>query len=214
MNGSLFLEKLVFVWVQILWWHIPTKTKLEYLLANRWHQWNCDSLISAAKVLYAPPPHHWYTLPPSLIPQSRLLFLSCGNLKFTSPLPLDLTCRVPIEDTCNLQFQALSKFWTLINRKENKNKKRSLKMLWKAAEDPAIGEGLKFNCQSRHLQLQSLFINGIFFLMMSAFISLQSGQFEGTELTSSVQSEREKCFGLDLSRLTTFWTEFSFLADI
>ena len=32
MNGSLFLEKLVFVWVyfQILWRHIPTKTKLEY----------------------------------------------------------------------------------------------------------------------------------------------------------------------------------------
>ena len=32
MNGSLFLEKLVFVWVyfQIPWWHIPTKTKLEY----------------------------------------------------------------------------------------------------------------------------------------------------------------------------------------
>ena len=32
MNGLLFLEKLVFVWVyfQILWWHIPTKTKLEY----------------------------------------------------------------------------------------------------------------------------------------------------------------------------------------
>ena len=30
MNGSFFLEKLVFVWVfcQILWWHIPTKTKL------------------------------------------------------------------------------------------------------------------------------------------------------------------------------------------
>ena len=32
MNGSLFLEKLVFVWVyfHILWRHIPTKTKLEY----------------------------------------------------------------------------------------------------------------------------------------------------------------------------------------
>ena len=32
MNGSLFLEKLVFVWVyfQISWWHVPTKTKLEY----------------------------------------------------------------------------------------------------------------------------------------------------------------------------------------
>ena len=32
MNGSLFLEKLVFVWVyfQIPWRHIPTKTKLEY----------------------------------------------------------------------------------------------------------------------------------------------------------------------------------------
>ena len=32
MNGLLFLEKLVFVWVyfQILWQHIPTKTKLEY----------------------------------------------------------------------------------------------------------------------------------------------------------------------------------------
>ena len=32
MNGSLFHEKLVFVWVffQILQWHIPTKTKLEY----------------------------------------------------------------------------------------------------------------------------------------------------------------------------------------
>ena len=32
MNGSLFLQKLVFVWVyfQILRWHIPTKTKLEY----------------------------------------------------------------------------------------------------------------------------------------------------------------------------------------
>ena len=32
MNGSLFLEKLVFVWVyfQIPWQHIPTKTKLEY----------------------------------------------------------------------------------------------------------------------------------------------------------------------------------------
>ena len=32
MNGSLFLEKLVFVWVyvQILWQHVPTKTKLEY----------------------------------------------------------------------------------------------------------------------------------------------------------------------------------------
>ena len=32
MNGLLFLEKLVFVWVyfQILWRHIPTKTKLEY----------------------------------------------------------------------------------------------------------------------------------------------------------------------------------------
>ena len=31
MNGSLFLEKLVFVWVyfQILWRHIPTKTKHE-----------------------------------------------------------------------------------------------------------------------------------------------------------------------------------------
>ena len=31
-NGLLFLEKLVFVWVyfQILWRHIPTKTKLEY----------------------------------------------------------------------------------------------------------------------------------------------------------------------------------------
>ena len=30
--GLLFLEKLVFVWVyvQILWRHIPTKTKLEY----------------------------------------------------------------------------------------------------------------------------------------------------------------------------------------
>ena len=34
MNGSLFLEILVFEWVyfQILWWHIPTKTKLEYPL--------------------------------------------------------------------------------------------------------------------------------------------------------------------------------------
>ena len=34
MNGLLFLEKLVFVWVyfQIPWRHIPTKTKLEYLL--------------------------------------------------------------------------------------------------------------------------------------------------------------------------------------
>ena len=33
MNWSHFLEKLVFVWVsfQILWWHIPTKTKLKYL---------------------------------------------------------------------------------------------------------------------------------------------------------------------------------------
>ena len=32
MNGSLFLEKLVFVWVyfQIPWQHIPTKNKLEY----------------------------------------------------------------------------------------------------------------------------------------------------------------------------------------
>ena len=32
MNGSLFLEKFVFVWVyfQIPWRHIPTKTKLEY----------------------------------------------------------------------------------------------------------------------------------------------------------------------------------------
>ena len=32
MNGSLFLEKLVFVWVyfQILWRLIPTKTKLKY----------------------------------------------------------------------------------------------------------------------------------------------------------------------------------------
>ena len=32
MNGSLFLEKLVFAWVyfQILWRHIPTKTKIEY----------------------------------------------------------------------------------------------------------------------------------------------------------------------------------------
>ena len=32
MNGLLFLEKLVFVWVyfQIPWQHIPTKTKLEY----------------------------------------------------------------------------------------------------------------------------------------------------------------------------------------
>ena len=32
MNGSLFLEKLVFVWVyfQISWRHIPTKSKLEY----------------------------------------------------------------------------------------------------------------------------------------------------------------------------------------
>ena len=32
MNGLLFLEKLVFVWVyfQISWRHIPTKTKLEY----------------------------------------------------------------------------------------------------------------------------------------------------------------------------------------
>ena len=31
-NGSLFLEKLVFVWVyfQIPWCRIPTKTKLEY----------------------------------------------------------------------------------------------------------------------------------------------------------------------------------------
>ena len=32
MNGSLFLEKLVLVWVyfQIPWWHIPIKTKLKY----------------------------------------------------------------------------------------------------------------------------------------------------------------------------------------
>ena len=32
MNGSLFLEKLVFVWVyfQIPWRHLPTKTKLDY----------------------------------------------------------------------------------------------------------------------------------------------------------------------------------------
>ena len=32
MNGLLFLEKLILVWVylQIPWWHIPTKTKLEY----------------------------------------------------------------------------------------------------------------------------------------------------------------------------------------
>ena len=32
MNGSLFLENLVFVWVyfQIPWRHIPTETKLEY----------------------------------------------------------------------------------------------------------------------------------------------------------------------------------------
>ena len=32
MNGLLFFEKLVFVWVyfQIPWRHIPTKTKLEY----------------------------------------------------------------------------------------------------------------------------------------------------------------------------------------
>ena len=36
MNGSPFLEKLVFVWVyfQIPWRHIPTKTKLEYPPGN------------------------------------------------------------------------------------------------------------------------------------------------------------------------------------
>ena len=40
MNGSLVLEKLVFVWVyfQIPWQHVPTKTKLEYI---------------------PPPPDHW-----------------------------------------------------------------------------------------------------------------------------------------------------------
>ena len=37
MNGLLFLEKLVFVWVyfQIPWRHIPTKTKLES--PRGWH---------------------------------------------------------------------------------------------------------------------------------------------------------------------------------
>ena len=37
MNGSLFLEKLVFVWVyfQIRQRHIPTKTKLEYPRLHR-----------------------------------------------------------------------------------------------------------------------------------------------------------------------------------
>ena len=37
MNGLLFLEKLVFVWVyfQIPWRHIPTKTKLEYWVPPR-----------------------------------------------------------------------------------------------------------------------------------------------------------------------------------
>ena len=36
-NGSLFLEILVFVWVyfQIPWRHIPTKTKLEYPRADK-----------------------------------------------------------------------------------------------------------------------------------------------------------------------------------
>ena len=35
-NGSIFLEKLVFVWVsfQIPWQHIPTKTKHEYSPGN------------------------------------------------------------------------------------------------------------------------------------------------------------------------------------
>ena len=44
MNGSLFLEKLVFVWVyfQILQRHIPTKTKLEYP--------HLDSVIIAASL--------------------------------------------------------------------------------------------------------------------------------------------------------------------
>ena len=36
MNGSLFLENLIFVWVyfKILQWHAPTKTKLEYRDTN------------------------------------------------------------------------------------------------------------------------------------------------------------------------------------
>ena len=40
MNGLLFLEKLVFVWVyfQIPWRHIPTKTKLEYP-PGTWNRW-------------------------------------------------------------------------------------------------------------------------------------------------------------------------------
>ena len=43
MNGLLFLEKLVFVWVyfQIPWRHIPTKTKLEYPPGLQYHLTCC-----------------------------------------------------------------------------------------------------------------------------------------------------------------------------
>ena len=46
MNGSLFLEKLVPVWVyfHILWWHIPTETKLEYPLAPQCGM-ICDNFV-------------------------------------------------------------------------------------------------------------------------------------------------------------------------
>ena len=41
MNGALFLEKLVFVWVcfQILQWHIPIKTKLELVCFGKSKSW-------------------------------------------------------------------------------------------------------------------------------------------------------------------------------
>ena len=57
MNGLLFLEKLVFVWVylQIPWRHIPTKTKLEYppgIRPTRWWWLWCGEQYSVP----LPPP--------------------------------------------------------------------------------------------------------------------------------------------------------------
>ena len=53
MNGLLFLEKLVFVWVyfQIPWRHIPTKTKLEYPGVGHGNRQRGGDPVTSLKIL-------------------------------------------------------------------------------------------------------------------------------------------------------------------
>ena len=61
MNGSLLLGKLVSVWFyfQILWWYIPTKTKLEYTPPPPACTISCQTPVCYHSVIQAVLSHCW-----------------------------------------------------------------------------------------------------------------------------------------------------------